>query len=303
MRERHAHLFLVGLGLRLDRDGDDGLRKVHRLEDDRVVLVADRVARLDVLEADGRRDVARPDLLDLLALVGVHLEEPADPLAPVLGRVEDAGAGVEVARVDPEERELADEGVRHDLEDQGGEWCVVGGRALELGADVVVSDHGADVQRRREVIDHRVQQLLDALVLECRAADHGLDVAGDRGAPQGGPELGDLDLSAVEVLLQQGVVGLGDGLDQDLAVLVGLVLHVRRNVHDVEGGALRVVVEVDRLHRDEVDDARGGRPRCPRGSGSARACAFSFVFIISTQRGKFAPTRSILLTKAMRGTP
>ena len=48
---------------------------------DRVRLVADRVARLHVLQAHGRRDVAGPDLLDLLALVGVHLEEAADALA------------------------------------------------------------------------------------------------------------------------------------------------------------------------------------------------------------------------------
>ena len=34
----------------------------------------------DDLEADDRRDVARADLVDLLALVRVHLEQAADPL-------------------------------------------------------------------------------------------------------------------------------------------------------------------------------------------------------------------------------
>ena len=81
LAERHAHLFLVGLGLGLDRDRDDRLGEVHRLEHDRVVLVADRVAGLDVPQADGGGDVAGPDFLDLLALVGVHLQEPADALA------------------------------------------------------------------------------------------------------------------------------------------------------------------------------------------------------------------------------
>ncbi len=37
LRERHAHLFLVGLRLRLDRERDDGLGELHRLEDDDVV--------------------------------------------------------------------------------------------------------------------------------------------------------------------------------------------------------------------------------------------------------------------------
>ena len=125
LREGHAHLFLVGLRLGLDRDRDDRLGEVHRLEDDRGVLVADRVAGRDVPQADGRRDVAGPDLLDLLALVGVHLEQPADALAWSLGRVEDGGAGVEVPRVDAEEGELADEGVGHDLEDERREGRVV----------------------------------------------------------------------------------------------------------------------------------------------------------------------------------
>ena len=39
-----AELFLVGLGLRLDRERDDRLREVHRLEHDRLLLVAERVA-------------------------------------------------------------------------------------------------------------------------------------------------------------------------------------------------------------------------------------------------------------------
>ena len=34
----------------------------------------------DLLQADGRGDVAGVDLLDLLALVGVHLQEAADAL-------------------------------------------------------------------------------------------------------------------------------------------------------------------------------------------------------------------------------
>ena len=80
LAEALAELLLVGLGLRLDGQRDDRLGELHRLEDDRVLLVADRVAGGHAPQADGGGDVARVDLLDLLALVGVHLEEAADAL-------------------------------------------------------------------------------------------------------------------------------------------------------------------------------------------------------------------------------
>ena len=57
-----AELLDVDLRLRLDGDRDDRLREDHLLEQDRVLLVAQRVARARVAEADGRVDVARVGL-------------------------------------------------------------------------------------------------------------------------------------------------------------------------------------------------------------------------------------------------
>ena len=78
--ERDAELVLVGLGLGLDLDLDDRLGEGHRLEDDGVLRVAQRVAGEGVLEADRGGDVAGEDLFDLLAVVGVHLEDAPDAL-------------------------------------------------------------------------------------------------------------------------------------------------------------------------------------------------------------------------------
>jgi hypothetical protein len=58
-----------------------------------VLLGAQRITRARVLETDGRGDVARVDLLDLLAPVRVHLQQTADALALVLRRVVDVRAG------------------------------------------------------------------------------------------------------------------------------------------------------------------------------------------------------------------
>src|SRR3546814_9287532 len=43
--ERHAHLLLVGLRLRLDRDLDDRVRELHPLQDDLLERIAERIAR------------------------------------------------------------------------------------------------------------------------------------------------------------------------------------------------------------------------------------------------------------------
>ena len=77
----------VDPGLRFDRDRDHGLREIHRLENDRVVRMADRVARLDVLETDDRRDITRKDLVSLLTLVRVHLEESSNSFLLIFCRI------------------------------------------------------------------------------------------------------------------------------------------------------------------------------------------------------------------------
>ncbi len=189
-----AELLLVGLRLGLDRERDDRLREVHRLEHDRLLLVAQRVAGGNALQADGRRDVTRVHFLDFLALVRVHLQQTADSLGALLGRVEHRRTGGQHARIHAEERELTDERVGHDLERERGERRVVFCRTLDehgvriVRIDFLVrvdADDGRHVERRRQEIDDRVEQRLHALVLERRSADdrheRGLPLLADRG--------------------------------------------------------------------------------------------------------------------------
>ena len=56
--ERHAELFLVGLGFRLDRDLDDRIGELHLLQDHRLLRIAQRFAGAHFLEARERDDVA-----------------------------------------------------------------------------------------------------------------------------------------------------------------------------------------------------------------------------------------------------
>ncbi len=87
--QRGDHLLLIGGALRLDGDVHHRRGELHPLQNDGVVRIAQRVAGGDVLQAHHGGDVAREDLVDLFALVGVHPQEPADALAAPLGRVVD----------------------------------------------------------------------------------------------------------------------------------------------------------------------------------------------------------------------
>ena len=61
-----------------------GSGNVIDLEDDRLLLVAERVAGAGVAHADRRRDVARADRVDVFAMVGVHPQDAADALLAAL---------------------------------------------------------------------------------------------------------------------------------------------------------------------------------------------------------------------------
>src|SRR6266478_2355817 len=235
-RQRLAELLIVGLGLGLDRHRDDRGGEVHRLQHDRLVGIAQRVARPRVLEAHDGGDVAGRDRLDLLALVGVHADQTPDALLLVARRVVDAGAGLERPGIHPHEGELAHEGVVHDLEGEGGERRLAVGRARlvqpRFRIDPVQRRY---VERRRKIVHHGVEHGLDTLVLERRATDHREELHRDRARPHRRLDLLGADLLTGQILLHQVIVHLGQRLDHLLAVLGGLLLDVGGDVDGLVG--------------------------------------------------------------------
>src|SRR5207253_1892215 len=115
-RKRYAHFFLIALGLRLDRHRNYRRREFNRLQENRVLLVANRVTGRDVLQPNARANVAGVNFADFFALVGVHLEQTANALgAPFAGAVNRI-ARLKLSGVNPNKRQLAHVGVSHDLE-------------------------------------------------------------------------------------------------------------------------------------------------------------------------------------------
>src|SRR3954470_454928 len=257
--ESDRHLLLVGLRLRLDGDLDDGLGELDHLELDRRVGGGQRVARDDLLDADARGDVAGVDARDLLAVVGVHHQDATDALGAARVDVEDSRAGLELAGVHAEVRELADERVGGDLERQRGERRVVVGRTrllprLVLALDLDGAGDLRHVERARKVVEDRVEQRLDALVLERRATEDRRKLDAERRRADGLLEALRRDVLLLEDHLDELVVVVGDLLEQVLAGGVGGVLEAVGDLDDVELLAELVAVH-DRLHPDEVHDA------------------------------------------------
>ena len=98
-----------------------------------------------------------------------------------------------------------------------------------------------NIQRRRQIIHHRIQQRLHTLVLEGGSADHREHLHLQRGAAQRGLQFGLADGFAFDVLVHQLVliVVFNDGLDQNLMVGLRLLLQLFGNFFDFVLGAHR----------------------------------------------------------------
>ncbi len=257
LAERDAHLLLIGLGLRLDRHRDHRFGKLHPLQGDDVVGIAEGVAGGHVLQAHAGGDVAGANFLDLLAAVGVHLHQPADAFAPSFDRVVDRVAGIDHAGVAADEGQGAHEGVGGDLERQRRERRVVVGQPLAFALGGIVQ-HALDrwfVHRRRQVADHRVQHRLHALVLEGGAAQRRHDLALEGAGAQAGVDLVLAEGLAFQILFHQLVGSLGGGFDHLLAPGLAVGPQAGGNIDVLELHAETVFIPGYGLHPDQIDDA------------------------------------------------
>ncbi len=185
----------------------------------------------------------------------MHLQDTADALFLALRRVVDVGTSVERTGVDAEERELADERIRHDLEREGRERLLIARRTMVFLTRLRVhTSDRRDIRRRRHEVDDGIEQGLYALVAVGRTAGHGDHLAGDRRLADDPLDVILGDVLAAEVLLHEVVVLLGASLEQLLAVLFRLLFHVVRD-GDLIFDLAEIVLIDDGFHLDEIDDA------------------------------------------------
>ena len=155
---------------------------------------------------------------------------------------------------------LADERVGHDLEAECGERLVVVGLTDDLLFHLVGVEpiHRRNIERAGQVVDHRIEQRLNTLVLEGRSAEHREDLHRDGRLAHTRPCSCCIRRRlALEEHVQHLVVVLGDSFDQRMTEpLWPSSSRFGRNLFNSSTRAHRLVVPENRLHRDEIDDAR-----------------------------------------------
>jgi hypothetical protein len=254
--ERRRHLLLVALGLGLDRDLDHRIGELDALQHHRGRRVTQCFARRRAFEAGDGHDVAGVGQLYVFAVVGMHMQHAADALLSILDGVEHLGAAFKHAGIDPHEGQRSDKGIGHDLEGERRQRLAVVGSALErliaIGLDALDGRH---VGGRRKKVDHGIEQRLNALVLERRAAQHRHKGKATGAAANAALERFLVGLATFEVGLHRAIVLFNGELDHLLARLDGPVSQVGGNFGHLELGAERLVLPDDRLHGDQVDHA------------------------------------------------
>ncbi len=206
---------------------------------------------------DDRADVAGQHFGNFFALIGVHFHQTPDTLALALGDVINRFAGVQLARVHPDEAQLSDEWIGHDLENQGRKRLAV--ISMTLNVDLRIVDintlDGRHVDRRREISAHSIQQILHALVLEGRSTDDRKYLLGESRLTDTGNQFRFRDGLTFDEFLEEHVIRFGNGFDQRITILLGLLQQILGDIDIVVLGAECLITPDTSLHPDQVHNA------------------------------------------------
>ena len=170
----HRHLFLARFRLGFEGKLDNRLGEYHLFKNDRVLFVAQSIARGGVFQTYDRADIAGINFGNILSFVRVHLNETADSFFLLFRGVVNVRARFQNARISAEICERAYERIGSDLESKPRERFVVRSLSFFFFARIGIDAfHVVYVERAGKEVNHRVEQELNALVLIRRAAEHG----------------------------------------------------------------------------------------------------------------------------------
>src|SRR5258707_1239720 len=165
--QRNCHFILVSTCPWLDGDLNDRLWKDDRLQDDRMLSIAQCIAREGVAQAYGSTNVTRTDFIDILAMIRVHTQQAPDTFRLILGAILNSRTFRQRTRIDTQIRQAPNKRIRNNLEDQRTKRC----RIIYLARNCLICIRidalwSWNIKRRRQIGNHSIQHCLHALVLQ-----------------------------------------------------------------------------------------------------------------------------------------
>ncbi|KFM83885.1 hypothetical protein DJ90_5581 [Paenibacillus macerans] len=253
LAKSNAQFILVGFCLRLNGDLDNRIRKVHRLKNNRALLITQCITRARIFQTYGRRNVTSVYFVDLLTVVCVHLQDTADPFAFAFSRVQHVRTGLQNTGVYAEERQLTHVRVGHDFKCQRRERFFVGRMAFHFRTVFQVTLNVRYINRCRQIIDNGVQHQLNPFVPIGRSANDRENFHFANAFAQCGFQFFNGDFLAFEVFHRQVFIQLGNFLDQFRAEFFYFIGKIRRDLGLFDVLTQIVFIDVGFL-RDDVDD-------------------------------------------------
>ena len=253
-----AHLFLARFGLGLNGHPNNRLRELHGFQNDWVLLIAQGVAGSGVFQAHSSRDITRVAGVNILAVVGMHLEDTTDSFVVILGGIVNGSTGLGNAGIYTEEAQLAYIRVSGDLKRQGCQRLLVRRRSLFLLLSIGVNAFNmGNINRGRHIVNHCIQELLDALIAVGSTADNGNHLIINGGLANNPLDILNGDFLAFQVFLHNRFVLIGNMLQQFVVIFLGQLLHILRDFLYPHVLAQIVIVDVCG-HIHQVDNPLEG---------------------------------------------
>ncbi len=257
----------------LDRHRNDGLRKADTGQHHGFLRVAKSVARQGMPQPHHGDDIPRLRRFQDLPLTSVHLKDPHDVFLLVPLGVQDPGARLERALIEPQEVQVPVD-ITDDLEsqrDQTGIRVAPHRNPFRLVVRLMPDNHGP-LERRGQIIHDPVEEPLDTYVFQRRTHEDGIQSVLECAFPDGPPEGLLPGRLIVDECIHDRLIVFGRRLDHSSAVLFRPAGKLRGDVRLVKLRAQFLGLIEDGLHRKQVDNAREGIFRSHRNLHHHRIC-------------------------------
>ena len=272
--ERVHQRILVSGGLRLDGHGDNGFGELDVFEQDRIVFGADGIAGGKEFLTNHAADFAGIEHIDVFAMVCVQPKQTANTLTLLGARIIDVLAFFQLAGIDANEGQFANELIGSHLEYEAGERLKIGDIAEQIGVALGRNSfYSRYVDRGWQVGHHGIQQRLNPFVLKRRSAEYRNHVVGNGRAANGIDERHFGNIGVFHVDFEQLFVHFGDLFDQFRTCGFGASGHVGGYVGIFDLGAVAVLGKNDCAHLDQINHAMeriGSAQRQLDGDGRSR---------------------------------